>query len=312
MHKLVIPVQRLGFPRQAQKLILSLIGFILLTALWTEFWKGGWHLLGWVTVALFECILLARPLRRMSAPAQLGSHLLSGMDHVTVEVRAEGEAIWLDAAGAPIGLRSDEAWRCWLTMLAHHGFPTAATEPGCFRLKMQDAETQEPMPRRYPEYAPDRRSHCSQSFPKLSAWPFWCLATFFCALLVGSAIVGFVEDPMLAALGGGPITFITGGFLFAAWFSERRDLQSLSWLDDDGCWLLSTSSGDSSIWYPGSDPISPKRLAKVASHMDSPASETISQPGALALFLDDQAHAAWQAKRRNPVFTHSTIEQDSL
>jgi len=44
MHKLVIPIQHRGFPWEAQKLVWSLLGFIALAALWTEPWKGGWHL----------------------------------------------------------------------------------------------------------------------------------------------------------------------------------------------------------------------------------------------------------------------------
>jgi hypothetical protein len=312
MQKLVIPIQHRGFPREAQKMFWSMAGFIALAALWTDSWKGGWHLIGWLAISLLECILLAKPLRRMIAPAELCGHSLAGIEHVSVEILGEGEATWFDPAGLPMGLAPGEGWNCWLALLSRSGFPAFIATSACFRLRLEGASAATPMPRRHPEQSPDRRPSCDQSFPRPSNLPFRFLLAFFLFLLMGSVGVAVVGDPMLAAFGGGPITTLTGLILLLVWLDERRSIRSLRWDGSMQNWTLSAFSGGVTTWSPESPPMALKKLFGSGSRVPSLTSDKQSQSDALALFLDDQAHAAWWAKRRQPVFTHSKLEQDSL
>lgn len=310
MYKLVIPIQQRGLPSEAKRMAWSLAGLIGLFALCLDPWKGGWYLFAWAAVSLLEGFSILRQVRRMVAPAQLCGHSLAGLASVTVEILGEGEAVWSDPTGHPIGLTPEEGWQGWLALLSLHGFPGSTGASASSRLNLVRALTLAPMPRRHPDQDPDRRSLCEQFFPRPSRLPLRLLVAVFLCLLLGTVGVAALEDPIFAALGGGPISLITGIFLLLAWLDERRGIRSIRWDAQRKTWILSSFSGKVMTRSPEARPMSLKRVFGSGPWLPFPGPDQQAQPDALALFLDDQAHAAWKAKRGRAVFTHSKLEQE--
>lgn len=310
MHKLIIPIQHRGFPPEAQRAAWNLAGLIGVFALCIEPWKGGWYLFAWGAVSLLEGCSILRQVRRMVAPAQLGGRSLAGMASVSVEILREGEAVWSDPAGLPIDLTPEEGWEGWLALLSLHGFPAFTTASASSRLNLERASATAPMPRRHPDQAPDRRSPCDQVFPRPSRLPFRLLLAFFLCLLVGTVGMAALGDPLLSALGGGSVTVIAGLVLLLVWLDERRGIRSIQWDAQRRIWNLSSFSGIVTTRSPEARPMALKRVFGSGPWLPPPVPGQHAQPDALALFLDDQAHAAWKARRGPAVFTHSSLEQE--
>jgi hypothetical protein len=223
-----------------------------------------------------------------------------------VEIRREGEAVWFDPEGRAIPLTPETAWSCWLTLLAHQGFP-AEVGRWNLRLRLDRAEASEPMPRRFPEDLPPTRSDAKASRQVRSRLPFRMLVGLFaCAVLATLAVT--LHDTALGLLGGGPITLILGLITLWAWRGEGPVIVSTIWKKEAQQWEMKQANGRVRMWNPRSAPGTNfrKRLSGF-----SP-----KEPGELKtldLLLDDLAHAEWlnnRAKRRKTEFHSSNLEEE--
>lgn len=293
-QRIKIPVQHKGFPPGSWSFLASALTIVVICPIAIHL--RGSHLelfLFLIYFAVFSWNSL-RQFPQLVVRPKLGSISLKDMAWVTVEIRGEGEAAWFDPTGQPLPIAPQLARECWEALLANHGFPgrLRLLSP---RIRLDQAEATEPMPRRFGEEPPERRENAILAWKPASMVPFYLFLLAMVVVLIEMVIISF--DPF-ARTGLWVDAVILIGMGFIAVFlkiGQKWSLAKIMWNSSEQQWEFTQANDRVFRWDPKQSPSWELRW-----RMKRMTIGPQIQNHTFDLLLDDLAYSAWFKNHRFP------------